>query len=494
VSFVFFVVQEFRNNFDMPTQIKLPNLGENIESGDVLTIFVSEGDVVKANQDLLEVETDKATMPVPAPQAGKITKVLVKEGDTIDVGAPIMEFEASGAEAKAAKAKPEEPKEEKAKAPKAKSPEPKVEEEQGEESEVEEPEEEAPKPKAPPKKPRLRKSEPEAEEYESAPARTKEKAKKASPPDETIEDEPGDGHVIAAAGPAVRRLARQLGVDLRRVRPTGAAGRVTVEDVRAHIRETNEQVAAASPRGVTPPGSPDTDDFGGVRIEKMSRMRQTIARNMLESYTTIPQLTNFDDADVTELEDMREQSKGDYADRGIKLTAMSFVIKAIASSLKRHPMLNASVDMESNTVIYKEYVNIGIAVDTERGLVVPVLRDADRKSISQIASELEELAGTVRDGKFDLDLLKGGTFTVSNLGSVGGTYSTPIINPPQVAILLVGRSRIVPHMHDEKLVARLMMPLSITYDHRLVDGAAAARFTNEVKSYLAAPGRLLLAP
>jgi pyruvate dehydrogenase E2 component (dihydrolipoamide acetyltransferase) len=449
---------------------------------------------VKANQDLLEVETDKATMPVPAPQAGKIIKVLVKEGDTIEVGAPIMEFEASGADAKSSKPKPDEPKEEKAKAPKPKAPEP---QEQEEESAEEEQEEEPPKPKAPPKKPRLSKPEPEAEEEEEpapAPTKTKAKAKKASPPGEIIEDEPGDGHVVSAAGPAVRRLARQLGVDLRRVRPTGAAGRVTVEDVRAHIRETNEQAAAASPRGITPPGSPDTDDFGGVRIEKMSRMRQTIARNMLESYTTIPQLTNFDDADVTELEDMREQSKRDYADRGIKLTAMSFVIKAIASSLKRHPMLNASVDMESNTIIYKEYVNIGVAVDTERGLVVPVLRDADRKSISQIASELEELAGTVRDGKFDLEMLKGGTFTVSNLGSVGGTYSTPIINPPQVAILLVGRSRIVPHMNDEKLVARLMMPLSISYDHRLVDGAAAARFTNEVKSYLAAPGRLLLAP
>jgi pyruvate dehydrogenase E2 component (dihydrolipoamide acetyltransferase) len=478
--------------FDMPTQIKLPNLGENIESGDVLTIFVSEGDVVKANQDLLEVETDKATMPVPAPQAGKITKVLVKEGDTIEVGAAIMEFEASGAEAKASKPKSDEPKEEKAKAPKAKAPEPQEEEE---ESAEEEQEEEAPTPKVPPKKPQLRKPEREEDEDdEPASAPVKSKAKKASPPGETVEDVPGDGHVIAAAGPAVRRLARQLGVDLRRVRPTGAAGRVTVEDVRAHIRETNEQVAASSPRGITPPGSPDTDDFGGVRIEKMSRMRQTIARNMLESYTTIPQLTNFDDADVTELEDMREQSKRDYADRGIKLTAMSFLIKAIASSLKRHPMLNASVDMESNTIIYKEYVNIGVAVDTERGLVVPVLRDADRKSISQIASELEELAGTVRDGKFDLEMLKGGTFTVSNLGSVGGTYSTPIINPPQVAILLVGRSRIVPHMHGEKLVARLMIPLSISYDHRLVDGAAAARFTNEVKSYLEAPGRLLLAP
>ena len=174
------------------------------------------------------------------------------------------------------------------------------------------------------------------------------------------------------------------------VRPAHG-GRVTVEDVRAHVRETNEQVAATMPRGVTPPGTPNTDDFGGVRIEKMSRMRQTIARNMVQSYTTIPQLTNFDDADITELEDMREQSKADYADRGIKLTTMSFVIKAVASSLKRHPMLNASVDMENNTIMYKEYVNIGIAVDTERGLVVPVLRDVDRKRISQIASELEEL-------------------------------------------------------------------------------------------------------
>lgn len=478
----------------MPTQIKLPHLGENIESGDVLSIFVSEGETVKADQDLLEVETDKATMPIPAPQAGKITKILIKEGETIEVGAPIMEIEASGAEATTTKTKSEPAKEEKAKPAKAKKPEPEVvEEEEADKAEgvVEE------APKSAPKKPRLRQPELEEEEDEEPapqPAPAKAKSRKPAAAADADEDVPGDGHASAAAGPAVRRLARQLGVDLRRVRPTGAAGRVTIDDVRNHVRQTNEQVAATAPKGITPPGSPDTDDFGGVRIEKMSRMRQAIARNMLESYTTIPQLTNFDDADVTELEDMRRQSKGDYADRGIKLTSMAFVIKAVASSLKRHPMLNASVDMESNTIIYKEYVNIGIAVDTERGLVVPVLRDADRKSISQIASEIEELASTVRDGQFDLDLMKGGTFTISNMGSVGGTYSTPIINPPQVAILLIGRSRSVPQLVNDKLVSRLMMPLSITYDHRLVDGAAAARFTNEVKGYLAAPGRLLLAP
>jgi pyruvate dehydrogenase E2 component (dihydrolipoamide acetyltransferase) len=471
----------------MATQIKLPNLGENIESGDVLSILVSEGDIVKADQDLLEVETDKATMPIPASQAGKIVKILVSEGDTVAVGAAIMEIEAAEVAEKPAKTKPAPPE---AKSPvpaKIKKHEPEEEDEAVDEevAEDEEASEADDEPAPPPKR---------------AKAATKTATKSAKPKKtavaaETETDEvPGNGHASSAAGPAVRRLARQLGVELRRVRPTGEGGRITAEDVRAHVRETNEQVAATAPRGVTPPGSPDTDDFGGVRLEKMSRMRQTIARNMLESYTKIPQLTNFDDVDVTELEDMREQSKRDYADRGIKLTQMPFLIKAIASALKRNPLINASVDMENHQIIYKEYVNIGIAVDTERGLVVPVIRDADRKSISQLAAELDEVATVVREGKFDLELLQGGTFTISNLGSVGGTYSTPIINPPQVAILLIGRSRIMPQYVDEKLEPRLVMPLSITYDHRLVDGAAAARFLNEVKSYLAAPGRLLLAP
>jgi pyruvate dehydrogenase E2 component (dihydrolipoamide acetyltransferase) len=485
----------------MPTQIKLPNLGENIESGDVLTIFVSEGDVVKADQDLLEVETDKATMPIPCPEAGKITKILIKEGDTIEVGAAIMEIEAAeGTEEKPAKKKSEPPKEEKAKAPAKKKPEPQPEEPS--EDEVEERAEEAdaeagdyPEEEEKPAKPAAKKADREEKHRESDDTSTATKTKSTkSATDGAVADVPGDGHASAAAGPAVRRLARQLGVDLRRVRPTGAGGRITTEDIRAYIRETNEQVAATQPRGVTPPGSPDADDFGAIRVEKMSRMRQTIARNMIQSYTTIPQLTNFDDADVTELEDMREQSKQDYADRGIKLTTMPFLIKAVAAALKRHPVLNASVDMESNQITYKEYVNIGIAVDTERGLVVPVLKDAERKSISQIASEIDELAMTVREGKFELDLLKGGTFTISNLGAIGGSYSTPIINPPQVAILLVGRTRTVPQFADDIVVPRLMMPLSITYDHRLVDGAAAARFTNDVKNLLAAPGRLLLTP
>lgn len=469
----------------MSNQITLPNLGENIESGDVLSILVSEGDTVKENQDLLEVETDKATMPVPSPSAGKIIKILISEGDTVRVGAPLMEIEAGGASGNGAAAKEEkpavkkaEPKEEKKSAPakpekkKEAAPEPEVDEEEADEPEPEP--KKAPAKKAAAAAPKIKVAEPE-------------------------EDEAGDSQAIAAAGPAVRRLARQLGVDLRLVRPSGDGGRITADDVQSFVRETNEQVAAGTPRGVTPPGDPTTDDHGSVRIEKMSRMRQAIARNMVLSYTTIPQLTNFDDADVTELEDMREQSKGDYASRGIKLTAMPFIIKAVASSLRKHPIVNASVDMENHQIIYKEYVNVGIAVDTDRGLVVPVLRNADRKSIAQIAAELDRIAQMARDGELSLDDMKGGTFTISNLGAIGGTYSTPIINPPEVAILLVGRSRTVAQFvggpkESKTLEPRLLMPLSITYDHRVVDGAAAGRFLNEVKSYLTAPGRLLLAP
>lgn len=476
----------------MTNQIKLPNLGENIESGDVLSILVSEGDVVEKDQDLIEIETDKATMPVPSPSAGKISKILVSEGDTIEIGAAIMEIEAGGEEeqTQASKAKQDKP------AAKKKEPAPEPEENEADDEVA------APQPAKVKQKPKLADAddEPEAEPKEpakkakdakSSPAAIEKRIQKAAATDTS---DVGDGHAGAAAGPAVRRLARQLGVDLRLVRPSGDGGRITADDVQAFVRETNEQVAATTSRGVTPPGSPDSDDYGGVRVEKMSRMRQTIAKNMILSYTTIPQLTNFDDVDVTELEDMREQSKDDYASRGVKLTTMPFLIKAVASSLRRHPVVNASVDMDEHRIIYKEYVNIGVAVDTERGLMVPVLRNVDRKTISQIAAELDRLATMARTGELGIEEMRGGTFTISNLGSVGGMYSTPIINPPEVAILLVGRSRWSPRVVEDAIEARLMMPLSITYDHRVVDGAAAARFLNEVKNYLSAPGRLLLAP
>jgi pyruvate/2-oxoglutarate dehydrogenase complex dihydrolipoamide acyltransferase (E2) component len=205
-------------------------------------------------------------------------------------------------------------------------------------------------------------------------------------------------------------------------------------------------------------------------------------------------VTNFDDADITALEDIRANSKSDYANRGIRLTTMPFLIKAVAMSLKSHPVINASVDLEAGQIIYKDYINIGIAVDTERGLVVPVLRNVDRMSIPEIARQLGEMAENVRDNNFSVEELRGGTFTISNLGAIGGTYSTPIINTPETAILLAGRSRKLPVVTPEdEIVVRLMMPLSLSYDHRLIDGGAAARFLNDVIAYLEAPSRLLLA-
>lgn len=242
------------------------------------------------------------------------------------------------------------------------------------------------------------------------------------------------------------------------------------------------------------PGAADTDDFGPIRVERMTKIRKTISAQMHQSWSSVPRVTNFDDADITNLEQLRQSSKEDYAAQGLKLTTMPFLIKAIATSLKHHPEVNAVIDAENEQIIYKDYVNVGIAVDTDRGLVVPVLKHADRMGIPEIARALAELAGKARGGQFAVSDLRGGTFTVSNLGAIGGQYSTPIVNIPEVAILLVGRSRKLPVvMPDDSIQPRLMMPLSLSYDHRLVDGGAAARFLNDIIGYLEAPSRLLLA-
>jgi pyruvate dehydrogenase E2 component (dihydrolipoamide acetyltransferase) len=296
---------------------------------------------------------------------------------------------------------------------------------------------------------------------------------------------------VEPAGPAVRRLARELGVDLGRVRGSGPAGRIVREDVIAAVRHAS----ASSPGSRTRPdsGATERDDWGPIRREQMSRMRKTIAANMVRSVTTIPHLTNFDDADVTELERLRKASAPEYAKNNLKLTALSFVIKAVSLSLKQHPAINATIDPEKGEIVYKEYVNVGLAVDTPRGLVVPVLRDCDQMSIPQIAQAIADTAEKAKNAQYGIEDLRGGTFTISNLGAVGGTYSTPIINWPEVAILLLGRSRKLPIVHEDRVEPRLMMPLSLSYDHRLVDGAMAARFLNEVIGYLESPGRLLLA-
>ncbi len=285
----------------------------------------------------------------------------------------------------------------------------------------------------------------------------------------------------------MRRFAREVGVDLARVPGTGEGGRITRDDILRVVRSGSSRRGDAG-------GSGEQDDFGPVHSEKLSRMRRTIASQMSLSWSTVPRVTNFDDADVTDLDNIRKSSKADYAARGIKLTSLPFVIKAVAMALRDHPVINASLNPEGTHVIYKDYVNVGIAVDTDRGLVVPSLRAADDLSIPEVAKKLGEMAELVRDNKFTVDDLRGSTFTISNLGAIGGIYSTPIVNVPETAILLVGRSRKMPVVHDDKIMPRLMMPLSFSYDHRLIDGGAAARFLNDVVGYLEAPSRLLLAP
>jgi pyruvate dehydrogenase E2 component (dihydrolipoamide acetyltransferase) len=446
----------------MASEFKLPDLGENITSGDVVTVHVAEGDVIKPGQTLLEVETDKAVIDVPCGSGGRIAKVLVKKGDTVKVGQALVLLDAAGAGAPAAAP------------PKTASATP--------------PKPAAAAPVAPP-----------AVAVAAQPAPVQAVAPAASPANGAgrkaapVAEPPAVAAVasVEPAGPAVRRLARELGVDLARVRGSGPAGRIVREDVIAAVRQ-----AAGSGSGVrsrAESSATDRDDWGPIRREQMSRMRKTIAANMARSVSTIPHLTNFDDADVTELESLRKASAPEYAKSNVKLTALGFVIKAVSLSLRQHPVVNASVDMEKGEIVYKEYVNVGLAVDTPRGLVVPVLRDCDQMSIPQIAQAVADTAERAKNAQYGVEDLRGGTFTISNLGAIGGTYSTPIINWPEVAILLVGRSRRMPVVRDDRIEPRLMMPLSLSYDHRVIDGAAAARFLKEIIGYLESPGRLLLA-
>ena len=390
----------------MAVEFKLDNLGDGVESGDVLEIMVAVGDTVELEQGVIELETDKATVVVPSEFAGKVTKICCAEGDTLKPGDVLMEIESSGDAAPAkeeAEPKKEEPKAEEP-APESK-PEPAAESKPGPA-----PAKQAPAPRQAP--------------VPAEPVKASAAVKPSAPAVSTV---PNAGQV--AAGPAIRRFAREVGVDLSSVTGSGDNGRIVREDVLKVVRDGSSRSSGAGSAPAIPAGS-ETDGFGPVRVEKMPKIRQTIARKMHESWTTCPRVTNFDDADVTALEEIRQKSKKEYVDGGVKLTTMPFIVKAVAMALKSHPTINASVDLEAGKIIYKDYVNIGIAVDTERGLVVPNLRNCDQIGIPDIARQLGTLAENVRGNNFSVSDLQGGTFTISNLGAIGGTYSTPIINTP----------------------------------------------------------------
>jgi pyruvate dehydrogenase E2 component (dihydrolipoamide acetyltransferase) len=449
----------------MAIDFKLPELGENIESGDVVSVLVKEGDQIAVNQGVVELETDKAVVEVPCPYAGRVTKVHVEKRQKVPIGGLLISLEAETPA--------------------------------GEAKEKQKPAPEAKQPVAEPKKPAAATS---TEAEQPAPQRAEQPAAKPAPsapsqaPSHFISREMNGGAPPAA--PATRRFARELGVDLSAVAGSGPGGRITREDVKQAVRSSNTGGAVVAQRQTAPAeaGSGDRDSWGAVKRETLTKIRKTIAANMARSHNTIPHVTNFDDADITELERIRKGSMSDYVDKNVKLTMMAFILKAVAHALKLHPAINAALDLDNEQVIYKQYVNLGVAVDTDRGLVVPVMRAVDRMTIPQIAQALTDIATKARNNQFGLDDLRGGTFTISNLGAIGGTYSTPIINYPEVAILLVGRSRKLPVVVGDEIKPRLMMPLSLSYDHRWVDGAIAARFLNEVINFLQVPGRLLLAP
>ena len=419
-------------------EVKLPELGDNVTQATVVGVLVKEGDRVEPGQPLLELETDKAVVEVPAEAGGVVKRVLVKVGDEVRPGQPFLELAEAegGAEAPPLKAeeRPEAP------APKA---------------------EEAPRP-----------------------------APKEAPP--APQEAPSERRLIPAA-PSIRRLARELGVDLTRLRGTGLAGRITEEDVR-RAAGLGEAAPAALPAAPAP-RLPDFTKWGPVRREPMSGVRKATVRSMSQAWAQVPMVTHFDEAYVTELEALRKQYAKKAEEKGFRLTLTAFLLKALALTLKAFPKFNASLDVEAQEIVYKDYIHIGVAVDTPHGLLVPVIRDVDRKGVLRLAEELQEISQRARERKLSPEEMQGATFSLSNLGGIGGTGFTPIVNWPEVAILGVSRSQMKPLWDPgkEAFVPRLVMPFSLTYDHRLIDGADAARFCRHLAGILEDPLGLALA-
>jgi pyruvate dehydrogenase E2 component (dihydrolipoamide acetyltransferase) len=437
----------------MATELRLPEVGENVESGQVVKVMVSVGDVVKQSQSVLELETDKAIVEVPSTVSGKITEIHVKEGDELTVGGLILTVEETAEGAPQAEAEAAEP---------AEAPAP--------EAEVEARPEAAPKP--------------EPEE----PARVPEV--EAPPPAAKAVHELDLEREIAPAAPSVRRLARELGVDINQVPGSGPGGRISVDDVKDYVRQSQERRREAVPAavaGLEPVPLPDFTRWGEVERTKMSGVRRATARRLGQAWATIPHVTNFDRADITELERLRKQYGPQAEAAGGKLTVTAIILKVAASALKVFPKFNASLDLADEEIVYKKYYHIGIAVDTEHGLLVPVIRDVDRKNLIQLSVELTEMAEKARNRKVSPDELEGSNFTITNLGGIGGTNFAPIINPPNVAILGISRASMEPVFKDGQFEPRLMLPLSVSYDHRLIDGADASRFLRWVVQALEQP-------
>jgi pyruvate dehydrogenase E2 component (dihydrolipoamide acetyltransferase) len=408
--------------------VRLPRLGEGADSGTIASIFVKEGDAVKKDQPVLELESEKAVASIPVPVDGVVTKLFVKEGDLIKVGQLLLSVnEAAGA----------------APAPRA------IDASVGDEE---------PEPVQTPSPPPM-----------TAPER---------PATAAIVHERLDGP-LPAASPTIRKIARDLGIDLRRVKGSERGGRVVLEDLRNYLQWLQDKAFAPQASASASPAPAPRVDFakwGEVESKKMSTLRKTISTKMVESWTHVPHVTQFDDADITHIMNLRKLHAAAFEKQGARLTVMPFALRAVVVALKQHPVFNASIDEDTGAIVFKHYYHLGIAVDTEHGLMVPVIRDVDKKSMLQLSQEVQQVADKARERKLSIEEMQGGSFSISNQGGLGGGYFTPIINTPQVAILGMGRSAVRPVVREGKIEQRTMLPLGLSYDHRIIDGANAARF------------------
>jgi pyruvate dehydrogenase E2 component (dihydrolipoyllysine-residue acetyltransferase) len=431
---------------------KLPDVGEGIAEAEIVEYLVKVGDQVKADQPAVRIETDKAVVELPAPYSGVVVEIPHKAGDTVTVGDTLLAIETE-AGAAAAELKEQRPKEEAKPAEEKKEEKPPLEEKR------------------------------EAEER----------------PETVPEVKPSEALQRVLATPHTRKLARELKVDITTVTGTGTHGRITDEDVRKAAEAAAAPPKIAIPKGPTAaavqaPATAgfDFEKYGPTRRVPLKGVRKRTAEVMVRSVSTIPHVTHFDEADVTELMSVVKRERSLAESRNIRLTILAFIAKAAATALRLYPDLNSSLDEETGELVYKEYYNIGFATDTESGLMVPVVRDVDKKSVLQIAETLQELALKARDRSIELDDMRGGTFTITNIGSVGGKWATPIIVHPQVAILCSMRAKPQPVVRDGQVVIRTIMPVTLSFDHRVLDGAGAARFTGFIIGLLEDPMRMLV--
>lgn len=447
----------------MTKEITIPQISEGVESAQVTEILVSEGDNIKEEQSIIAVETDKASVEVPSSDSGKVKEIKVKEGDEVKVGDVILVIEEEEEEGE---------KEEKDKKKKDSD------DLEGKKKKDEEKEDQAEKKKE--------------KEKEGIEAKEKEKGK-----EEDKEKDKGDEDLDAIpASPAVRRLAREMGVNIKDVEGSGPEGRITEEDIKAKADkkedETDKEDKKAKGKRPAQPSLPDFSKWGQVERQSLSNIRMTTAKNTTASWQTIPHVFQFDEADISGIEEYMEKNSKKAEEAGGKLTITAILTKIAASALQQFPKFNASIDMENQEVILKKYVHIGIAVDTEKGLLVPVIRDVDKKSIIELAVEITKMAEKARAQKLSPEDMQGGNLAISNLGGIGGTNFTPIVYHPQVAILGVSKVKTQPVYIDGNFEPRQILPLSLSYDHRLIDGAEGARFINWITQALEDPYKALL--